>query len=48
MGENAPKNAPKNAKMMVYRKRLIDHHTWCERQDPVPLAFTFPLAFLDI
>ena len=21
-------NAPKNAKMMVYKKRLIDHHTW--------------------
>ena len=24
MGENTPKNA----KMMVYKKRLIDHHTW--------------------
>lgn len=21
-------NAPKNAKMMVYNKRFIDHHTW--------------------
>ena len=21
---------------------------WCGQQDPVPLAFTFPLAFLDI
>ena len=25
------KNAPKNAKMMVYKKRLIDHHTWCRK-----------------
>lgn len=26
-------NAPKNAKMMVYKKGLIDHHTWCGQQD---------------
>ena len=25
MGENAPENA----KMMVYKKRLIDHHSCC-------------------
>ncbi len=29
MGENAHKNA----KMMVYKKRLIDHHTWYGQQD---------------
>ncbi len=22
------KNAPKNTKMMVYKKKLTDHHTW--------------------
>ena len=29
-------NAPKNAKMMVYKKRLIDHHTWCGWRDSNP------------
>lgn len=29
MGENAPKNA----KMMVYKKRLIDHHAWLPGQE---------------
>ena len=28
-GINQSEKAPKNAKMMVYKKRLIDHHTWC-------------------
>ena len=30
------KNATKNAKMMVYKKRLIDHHTWCVHQGSNP------------
>ena len=28
-GINQGEKAPKNAKTMVYKKRLIDHHTWC-------------------
>ena len=28
IAQKGGENAPENAKMMVYKKRLIDHHTW--------------------
>ena len=31
IAQKGGENAPKNAKMMVYKKRLIDHHTWLLR-----------------